>query len=168
MSESIRFGHDAPNTDHPATPAIRTTRVRGSLFGCLELFSRIIQIVLTNDSRYKVLSSRASVRLRMRPGSEPTPIRYAGELTTCAFNRGESRMTPDLVGTGDGPRGGRNPRREPSPNAPGALANAPRKLPATAVRPSGGAHALGVTTEYDEVDRRLMDTFPASDAVGRY
>jgi hypothetical protein len=22
--------------------------------------------------------------------------------------------------------------------------------------------------EYDEVDRRLMDTFPASDAVGRY
>ena len=22
--------------------------------------------------------------------------------------------------------------------------------------------------EYDEVDRRLMDTFPASDAIGRY
>ncbi len=28
--------------------------------------------------------------------------------------------------------------------------------------------AAGNDAEYDEVDRRLMDTFPASDAVARY
>ncbi len=77
-------------------------------------------------------------------------------------------MTPDLMRTRDGPRGGRNPRWELAPNAPGALVNAPRKTSATTVRSLGSAHAFGVTTEYDEVDRRLMDTFPASDAVGRY
>ena len=83
-------------------------------------------------------------------------------------------MTPDLMRTRDGPRGGCNPLWELWPNAPGALVNAPRKVPATAVRPLGSAHAFGViaeygmNAEYDEVDRRLMDTFPASDAVGRY
>jgi hypothetical protein len=50
----------------------------------------------------------------------------------------------------------------------------PRRIPITSVRPSRSAQAPGVTAgygmnaEYDEVDRRLMDTFPASDAVGRY
>ena len=77
-------------------------------------------------------------------------------------------MTPDLMRTRDEPQRDRNPRWELSPNAPGALVNAPRKPPASTVRPLGSAQALGVTTEYDEVDRRLMDTFPASDAVGRY
>ena len=43
--------------------------------------------------------------------------------------------------TGEGSGEGRLPPRE-------LLANAP--------------------VEYDEVDNRLMDTFPASDAVGRY
>jgi hypothetical protein len=83
-------------------------------------------------------------------------------------------MTPDLMRTRDGLRGRRNPRWEVSPNAPGVLVDVPRRIPTTAVRPSGNAHARGVTaeysviTEYDEVDLRLMDTFPASDAVGRY
>ena len=82
-------------------------------------------------------------------------------------------MTPDLTRTRDGLRGRRNPRWEVSPNAPGVLVDVPWRIPTAAARPSGKAHALGVTeysvlTEYDEVDLRLMDTFPASDAVGRY
>ena len=83
-------------------------------------------------------------------------------------------MTPDLMGTRHGLHGARNPRWELSPNAPGILADVARKDPATGVRPPDSAHALrgateySFTTEYDEVDRRLMDTFPASDAVGRY
>lgn len=83
-------------------------------------------------------------------------------------------MTPDLVKTRDGLGGRGNSQWEVSPNAPGVLVDVPRRIPITAVRPSRGAHAFGViaeygmNAEYDEVDRRLMDTFPASDAVGRY
>ena len=82
-------------------------------------------------------------------------------------------MTPDLMGARHGLHGDRNPRWELSPNAPGVLVDAARRVPATGIRPAS-AHALrsateySFTTEYDEVDRRLMDTFPASDAVGRY
>ena len=42
------------------------------------------------------------------------------------------------------------------------------RLPARVVRPSAGTRSVGSSAQYDEVDRRLMDTFPASDAVGRY
>ena len=42
------------------------------------------------------------------------------------------------------------------------------KLPASVAHPSAGAPSVGWSPLYDEVDRRLMDTFPASDAVGRY
>jgi hypothetical protein len=83
-------------------------------------------------------------------------------------------MTRDLMRMRDGLRGPRNPRWEVSPNAPGVLVDVPRRIPTAAVLPSRNAHAPGVTAEYsgtaeyDEVDRRLMDTFPASDAVGRY
>jgi hypothetical protein len=83
-------------------------------------------------------------------------------------------MTPELMKTRDGLRGRGNPRWEVSPNAPGVLVDVPRRIPITSVRPSRSAQAPGVTAgygmnaEYDEVDRRLMDTFPASDAVGRY
>ena len=46
----------------------------------------------------------------------------------------------------------------------------PRELlaeaPAVSRRPSAPGRFSPL--EYDEVDRRLMDTFPASDAVGRY
>ena len=83
-------------------------------------------------------------------------------------------MTADLMGTRHGLHGARGPRWELSPNAPGILVDGARRASATGVRPPGSAHALrsateySFTTEYDEVDRRLMDTFPASDAVGRY
>ena len=46
-----------------------------------------------------------------------------------------------------------------------------RDLDACEQRSSQDCEALAGThsaTEYDEVDRRLMDTFPASDAIGRY
>lgn len=40
------------------------------------------------------------------------------------------------------------------------------KAPAVSRRPAAPVRFSPL--EYDEVDRRLMDTFPASDAVGRY
>ena len=71
-----------------------------------------------------------------------------------------------------GPPAGRNPTWEFSPNAPGVIASASValavKLPESVVHPSAGARSVGESPLYDEVDRRLMDTFPASDAVGRY
>jgi hypothetical protein len=67
---------------------------------------------------------------------------------------------------------GRNPTWEFSPNAPGVIGSASValvvKLPVSVVHPSAGARSVGSSPLYDEVDRRLMDTFPASDAVGRY
>lgn len=60
---------------------------------------------------------------------------------------------------------GRNPPWEESPNAPGVLCTLqqpgqPDSENATAPR--------GNQDGYDEIDRRLLDTFPASDAVARY
>ena len=66
---------------------------------------------------------------------------------------------------------GRNPSWEFSPNAPGVIGSASVALgvkPASVAHPSAGARSVGSSPLYDEVDRRLMDTFPASDAVGRY
>jgi hypothetical protein len=67
---------------------------------------------------------------------------------------------------------GRNPAWEFSPNAPGVIGSASValvvKLPASVVHPSAGARSVGSSPLYDEVERRLMDTFPARDAVGRY
>ncbi len=67
---------------------------------------------------------------------------------------------------------GRNPTWEFSPNAPGVMwsvsLDLADRLPASVVLPSISARSVGSTPQYDEVDRRLMDTFPASDAVGRY
>ena len=67
---------------------------------------------------------------------------------------------------------GRNPAWEFSPNAPGVVGSESValvvKLPANVVRPSAGVRSVGSSPLYDEVDRRLMNTFPASDAVGRY
>jgi hypothetical protein len=67
---------------------------------------------------------------------------------------------------------GRSPNWELSPNAPGVIGSAsvafPGKLPASVVHPSAGTRSVDSSPLYDEVDRRLMDTFPASDAVGRY
>ncbi len=68
------------------------------------------------------------------------------------------------------PNGG-NPTWELSPNAPGVIAASvelARRLPTNAAHPKSKSHSVGSTLQYDEVDRRLMDTFPASDAVGRY
>ena len=65
-----------------------------------------------------------------------------------------------------------NPAWELSPNAPGvhwlASVGLTPRGPASGV--SSLSSTLGVVsvTQYDEVDLRLMDTFPASDAVGRY
>jgi hypothetical protein len=106
--------------------------------------------------------------------NEQTPLEHSGRVEASPLNRGESCMTPELMRARDGLRGRRDPRWEVSPNAPGVLVDVPRRIGATAVRSSGSAHTLHATaeysviTEYDEVDRRLMDTFPASDAVGRY
>jgi len=65
---------------------------------------------------------------------------------------------------------GRTPTWESSPNAPGVIGSASvalaGRLPARVVYP--GTRSVGSSPQYDEVDRRLMDTFPASDAVGRY
>ena len=67
---------------------------------------------------------------------------------------------------------GRNPTWEVSANAPGVMGSVSvalaGTLPASVVHPSAGARSVGSSPLYDEVDRRLMDTFPASDAVGRY
>jgi len=68
--------------------------------------------------------------------------------------------------------GDRNAPWESSPNAPGVLWRASIGLtpsgPANLRRPASSAQSLNTTPPYDEVDRRLMDTFPASDAVARY
>ena len=65
---------------------------------------------------------------------------------------------------------GRNPTWELSPNAPGVMGSASvalaGRLQARVVYP--GTRSVPSSPQYDEVDRRLMDTFPASDAVGRY
>ena len=68
---------------------------------------------------------------------------------------------------------GRNPKWESSPNAPGVIwhgaIDLAVRLPAGGlVHSSSGALPVGSSQQYDEVDLRLMDTFPASDAVGRY
>jgi hypothetical protein len=67
---------------------------------------------------------------------------------------------------------GRNPTWEFSPNAPGVMWSASLDLagrrPDSVVHPLSITCAVGSTAQYDEVDLRLMDTFPASDAVGRY
>lgn len=67
---------------------------------------------------------------------------------------------------------GRNPTWELSPNAPGVIGSVSvalaGKLPARVVHPLAGTRSVGSSPQYDEVDLRLMDTFPASDAVGRY
>ena len=67
---------------------------------------------------------------------------------------------------------GRNPPWELSPNAPGVIGSASVDLAArlqpSVVHPSSSTRSVGSTPQYDEVDRRLMDTFPASDAIGRY
>lgn len=67
---------------------------------------------------------------------------------------------------------GRTPAWEFSPNAPGVMwagsLDLADTLPASVTHPSSSSHWSGSIPQYDEVDRRLMDTFPASDAVGRY
>ena len=67
---------------------------------------------------------------------------------------------------------GRNPTWELSPNAPGVIGSESvdlaRRLPTSVVLTSAGTRSAGSSPQYDEVDCRLMDTFPASDAVGRY
>ena len=59
---------------------------------------------------------------------------------------------------GRGVGAGRNPPWEESPNAPGVLGSGAVE----AIEPRGNWDG------YDEIDRRLLDTFPASDAVARY
>jgi len=81
-------------------------------------------------------------------------------------------MTPDVVKGHMGPRGGRNARWKLSPNAPGVHRGGPGDAVRTGL--TRGAEAsvsvpsVSLSPQYDEVDLRLMDTFPASDAVGRY
>jgi len=82
-------------------------------------------------------------------------------------------VTPfDSVSEREGLPTGRNPTWELSPNAPGVIGAASvelaHRLPASVVLTSAGTRSAGSSPQYDEVDRRLMDTFPASDAVGRY
>jgi len=80
--------------------------------------------------------------------------------------------TPDAIGGQTRLLGDRNPPWESSPNAPGVLWRASIDLTPTGtaslVRPSCSALSVITSPQYDDVDRRLMDTFPASDAVGRY
>jgi hypothetical protein len=61
----------------------------------------------------------------------------------------------------------RTPSWDESPNAPGVLW---RGVPAVSGKPHESLQRRWIQSrpEYDEVDRRLMDTFPASDAVARY
>ena len=77
----------------------------------------------------------------------------------------ETRVTQKRLG------GGRNQSWELSPNAPGVLWLAAVDLmprgPESGLSPLSSAQVASAT-QYDEVDLRLMDTFPASDAVGRY
>ena len=79
-------------------------------------------------------------------------------------------MTLESMSERECPPTGRNPPWELSPNAPGVIGSASvvlaDKLHASVVHP--GTRTVGSSPLYDEVDRRLMDTFPASDAVGRY
>jgi hypothetical protein len=79
---------------------------------------------------------------------------------------------PDAIGRQKRLLGDRNAPWESSPNAPGVLWRASIGLApsglANLLRPASSAQSLNTTPQYDEVDRRLMDTFPASDAVGRY
>jgi hypothetical protein len=67
---------------------------------------------------------------------------------------------------------GRSPPWEFSPNAPGVIfppsVEPTGRLPGSVMHPLSSTYSVGSTPQYDEVDRRLMDTFPASDAVGRY
>jgi hypothetical protein len=80
--------------------------------------------------------------------------------------------TLDSMSERNGLPAGRNPTWELSPNAPGVIWPASvepaDRLPASIVHPLSNTHSVDSTLQYDEVDRRLMDTFPASDAVGRY
>jgi len=79
---------------------------------------------------------------------------------------------PDAIGGQRRRFGGRNAPWESSPNAPGVLWRESIGLTpggaANLLRPASDAPSLNTIPQYDEVDRRLMDTFPASDAVGRY
>jgi hypothetical protein len=79
---------------------------------------------------------------------------------------------PEAIGGQRRLPGDRNAPWESSPNAPGVLWRASIGLtpsgPATFLSPASSAQSINTIPQYDEVDRRLMDTFPASDAVGRY
>jgi hypothetical protein len=81
-------------------------------------------------------------------------------------------MTHDSRSERQGLLTGRNPTWEFSPNAPGVMwagsLDLSDTLPASVAHTSSDSHSGGSIPQYDEVDRRLMDTFPASDAVGRY
>ena len=74
--------------------------------------------------------------------------------------------------TTNGRGGGRSPPWELSPNAPGVhwrdSGDVVRTGHAHDFRASAIVPLISPIPQYDEVDRRLMDTFPASDAVGRY
>jgi hypothetical protein len=61
----------------------------------------------------------------------------------------------------------RTPSWEQSPDAPGVLW---RGVPAVSGEPRQRLQRTWIQSrlQYDDVDRRLMDTFPASDAVARY
>jgi hypothetical protein len=80
--------------------------------------------------------------------------------------------TPDAIGGQTRLLGDLNSSQESSPHAPGVLWRASIDLtpsgPGSLVRSSSSAQSVSTTSQYDEVDCRLMDTFPASDAVGRY
>jgi hypothetical protein len=77
-------------------------------------------------------------------------------------------MTLDAMGVRASRRTSRKASWELSPDEPGVLVDFTRGGVPSGVRSSRSTHAVGTTPLYDEVDRRLMDTFPASDAVGRY
>ena len=80
--------------------------------------------------------------------------------------------TIDSISERKGRPTGRQSARELSPNAPGASCAASidlaDRLPANLIPPVAGTRSVSSSPPYDEVDRRLMDTFPASDAVARY
>ena len=67
---------------------------------------------------------------------------------------------------------GRSSPWEFSPNAPGVIfppsVEPTGRVSASVMHPLSSTQSVESTPQYDEVDRRLMDTFPASDAVGRY
>ena len=80
--------------------------------------------------------------------------------------------TPDAIVRQTRLLRGRNPHWESSPNAPGVLWRGSTDLTpigaASLAQPPCSAQSVSMSAQYDEADRRLMDTFPASDAVGRY